>query len=236
MRDEAGYECGMRVDIITIFPGIVAGILNESIMARAQAGGYLDLHLHQLRDWTHDRHRTTDDLPYGGGQGMIMKPEPWFEAIEEMRAEGCRVILPSPQGVVFDDAMARSLAKESHLLFVCGHYEGIDQRVIDTLVDLELSIGDYVLTNGALAAGVIVDAVVRQIPGVLGDEKSAAEDSFSNGLLEGPHYTRPVEFRGQRVPEVLLSGNHAAIERWRREQAEARTRERRPDLWQKLGK
>jgi len=220
----------MRVDIISIFPGICAGPLNESMMKRAQELGYLELHLHQLRDWTHDRHRITDDMPYGGGQGMVMKAEPIFEAVEALRTPGCRVLFPSAQGRVFDHQRALGLSREAHLIFICGHYEGVDQRVIDHLVDEEISLGDYVLTNGAIASAVIVDAVVRLIPGVLGDAKSAAEDSFSEGLLEGPQYTRPVEFRGWRVPEVLLSGNHAAIAAWRAEQAREKTRERRPDL------
>jgi len=225
----------MRVDILTIFPGICAGPLNESMMKRAQEQGLLDLHLHQLRDWTQDRHRTTDDMPYGGGQGMVMKVEPIFEAIESLRTPESRVLFPSAQGRVFHHQRAVELSQESHLIFICGHYEGVDQRVIDHLVDEEISLGDYVLTNGAIASAVMVDAVVRLIPGVLGDAKSAAEDSFSEGLLEGPQYTRPVEFRGWRVPDILLSGNHGAIAQWRRQQACAKTRERRPDLWGSQG-
>jgi len=220
----------MRIDIITIFPEICEGPLGVSIMKRAQAMGKLELGIHQLRDWTHDRHRMTDDVPYGGGPGMVMKPEPIFEAVEAVRTPGCKVVLPAAQGRRLDHSLATTLSREQHLVFVCGHYEGVDQRAIDGLVDLEISLGDYVLTNGALAAAVVVDAVVRLIPGVLGDEGSAADDSFGAGLLEGPQYTRPVEYRGMRVPEILLSGNHAAIAAWRHQQAVERTRVRRPDL------
>jgi len=220
----------MRVDIITLFPEICTGPLRASIMRRAQEMGHLQLRIHQLRAWTHDRHHTTDDMPYGGGQGMVMKPEPIFEAVESLRREESCVIFPSAQGERFADPVARELALAPHLIFVCGHYEGVDQRVIDHLVDREISLGDYVLTNGGLASAVMVDAIVRLIPGVLGDANSAAEDSFSAGLLEGPQYTRPVEYRGMRVPDILLSGNHGAIARWRKEQAETVTRQRRPDL------
>lgn len=220
----------MRVDIITLFPEICTGPLRASIMRRAQEMGHLQVRIHQLREWTHDRHRITDDMPYGGGQGMVMKPEPIFEAVESLRTPESCVIFPAAQGERFSDPLARELALAPHLIFICGHYEGVDQRAIDYLVDREISLGDYVLTNGALAAAVMVDAVVRMMPGVLGDENSAAEDSFSAGLLEGPQYTRPVEYRGMRVPEILLSGNHGAIAKWRKEQAEALTRQRRPDL------
>ncbi len=183
-----------------------------------------------MRDFTHDKHRVVDDKPYGGGPGMLMKPEPIFEAVESVRRDESRVLLMTPQGRRFDQATARRLAAARHLVIICGHYEGIDERVREALVDEEISIGDYVLTNGALAAAVLVDAVTRLLPGVLGDDQSAAADSFENGLLEYPQYTRPAQFRGMQVPPVLVSGNHAAIASWQKEQARQRTRQRRPDL------
>jgi tRNA (guanine37-N1)-methyltransferase len=186
--------------------------------------------VHNLRDYAHDRHQSVDDRPFGGGPGMLLKPEPLFEAVEALSNESTRVILMSPSGRTFAQAIARELARESHLLLVSGHYEGFDERVREQLADDELSIGDYVLTNGSLPAMVVIDAVTRLLPGVLGDDQSANEESFSAGLLEYPQYTRPAEFRGLKVPEVLLSGNHAQIAAWRAEQARARTRERRPDL------
>ena len=227
----------MKIDILTLFPGMFAGPLDESIVGRARTAGILDLRIHNLRDWTHDRHRTVDDTPYGGGPGMVLKPEPLFEAVEALRAErgaGLKVILTSPSGRVFTQEVARELAREESVLLVCGSYEGFDERVREHLADDELSIGDYVLTNGALPAMVIVDAVTRLLPGALGDDASSQEESFSHGLIEYPHYTRPAEFRGWGVPEILQSGNHAAIERWRRVQAMKRTAERRPDLWEKI--
>jgi len=235
----------MRIDIITLFPEICRAPLNESMMKRAQENGALELHIHNLRDWTRDKHHVVDDAPFGGGQGMVMKPEPIFAAVEELRGERgktssaeqsrienreSKVILMSPTGRRFDQRMAQQLSQESHLIIVCGHYEGVDQRVVEHLIDEEISIGDYVLTNGAIAAVVLVDAVVRLIPGVLGDEQSAHDDSFREGLLEAPQYTRPGEFRDWKVPEILLSGNHAQIAAWRKEQAKKRTRENRPDL------
>lgn len=221
----------MRIDILTLFPNICAGPLNESMMKRAQAQGALELGIHNIRDWATDKHRVTDDTPYGGGPGMVMKAEPIFRAVEELRTEGARVILLTPQGRVFRQALARDYARETHLIFICGHYEGVDHRVVDHLVDDELSLGDFVLTNGAIAANVVVDAVVRLLPGVLGHELSAEHESFSEpGLLEGPHYTKPAEFRGWAVPDVLLSGHHAEIERWRNEQGRLRTARNRPDL------
>jgi tRNA (guanine37-N1)-methyltransferase len=237
----------MRIDILTLFPEVCRAPLNESMMKRAQQNGALELRIHNLRDWTTDKHHVVDDAPFGGGQGMVMKAEPIFAAIEELREgkqktsnvqrptsnvelQRPKVILMSPAGQRFDQRMANDLAGESHLIIICGHYEGIDHRVIEQLVDAEISVGDYVLTNGAIAAVVLVDAVVRLLPGVLGDDQSAADDSFSAGLLEGPQYTRPAEFRGWKVPEVLLSGNHAAIAAWRKEQALQRTRQNRPDL------
>ena len=200
-------------------------------MGRAQQTGSLELSIHNLRDWTHDRHRTVDDSPFGGGPGMVMKPEPIFAAVESLRGENSRVLLMSPQGRRFTQPLAEELAQESHLILVCGHYEGVDHRVIEHLIDEEISIGDYVLTNGAIAAVVVVDAIVRLLPGVLGHELSAADDSFASGLLEAPQYTRPAEFRGWKVPDVLLSGHHAEIAAWRKREAERRTRQNRPDLF-----
>jgi tRNA (guanine37-N1)-methyltransferase len=242
----------MKIDIVTLFPEICRAPLGESIMKRAQEYGIVELHIHNLRDWTTDKHHVVDDAPFGGGQGMVMKPEPILAAVEDLRTEKqktsnaqrptfnvqplkiqnrkSKIILMSPAGHRFDQQMASQLSQESHLIVVCGHYEGVDHRVIENLVDLEISIGDYVLTNGAIAAVVLVDAIVRLLPGALGNERSAAEDTFSSGVLEAPQYTRPAEFRGWKVPQVLLSGNHAEIAKWRKEQAIKRTRENRPDL------
>jgi tRNA (guanine37-N1)-methyltransferase len=220
----------MKIDVLTLFPAMFAGPLDESIIRRAREAGRLDLTIHNLRDYAHDRHKTVDDRPFGGGPGMLLKPEPIFEAVGSLAREGTRVILLSPAGRPFSQAIAHELAGIEHLLMVSGHYEGFDERVREQLADDELSIGDYVLTNGALPVMVIIDAVTRLLPGVLGDEGSARDDSFSQGLLEYPQYTRPAEFRGAKVPEVLLSGNHAEIARWRAEQAHLRTKERRPDL------
>jgi tRNA (guanine37-N1)-methyltransferase len=260
----------MKIDILTLFPDICRAPLGESMMKRAREKEIVDLRIHNLRDWTTDKHHIVDDAPFGGGQGMVMKPEPIFAAVEELRREAertpnppspgtgsavasaqrstsnaqfqhptssiqypvSRIVLMSPAGKRFDQQMASDLARERHLLIICGHYEGVDHRVIEHLVDLEISIGDYVLTNGAIAAVVLVDAVVRLLPGALGHEQSAADDSFSPAAagLEAPQYTRPAEFRGWKVPEILLSGNHAEIKKWREEQALKRTRENRPDL------
>jgi tRNA (guanine37-N1)-methyltransferase len=220
----------MKIDVLTLFPGMFAGPLDESIIKRAREAGRLDLAIHNLRDYAHDRHKTVDDRPFGGGPGMLLKPEPIFEAVEDLASGNTHVILLSPSGRAFNQAIAGELAGREHLLLVSGHYEGFDERVREQLADDELSIGDYVLTNGALPVMVIIDAVTRLLPGVLGDEESARQDSFSNGLLEYPQYTRPAEFRGMKVPEVLLSGNHAQIAQWRAEQARQRTKERRPDL------
>src|SRR6266480_5064778 len=236
----------MKIDILTLFPEICRAPLSESMMKRAQENKIVDLRIHNLRDWTTDKHHTVDDAPFGGGQGMVMKPEPIFAAVEELKqktpnaqrptpnveVQKPKVILMSPAGRRFDQQLATELSKESHLIVICGHYEGVDQRVIEHLVDLEISIGDYVLTNGAIAAVVLVDAVVRLLPGVLGHELSAADDSFSPATagLESPQYTRPSDFRGWKVPDILLTGNHAEIAAWRREQAEKRTRKNRPDL------
>jgi tRNA (guanine37-N1)-methyltransferase len=244
----------VRIDILTLFPNIASIPLGESMIGKAQQRGLVTIQVHNLRDWARDKHRTTDDAPYGGSQGMVMKCEPIFDAVEELKkAESAQFLVPSaeseapsqdptkhsspivlylsPGGKRFDQKFAAQYAQAgAHLILLCGHYEGIDQRVIDHLVDEEISIGDYVLTNGALAAAVFTDAVVRLLPGVLGDENSAPDDSFASGLIEGPQYTRPVEFRGWRVPDILLSGNHAAIAKWRRDQAVIKTKRVRPDL------
>ena len=220
----------MKIDVLTLFPAMFAGPLDESIVKRARTKGLLDLTIRNLRDWTHDPHKTVDDRPFGGGPGMVLKPEPIFEAVAELANDSTRVLLMSPAGRKFDQQFARELAQEKHLLLISGSYEGVDERVIETLVDDEVSIGDFVLTNGALPAMLIVDAVTRLLPGALGDDESATDESFSHGLLEYPHYTRPAEFRGMKVPDVLMSGHHAEIEKWRKEQAKLRTKDRRPDL------
>jgi tRNA (guanine37-N1)-methyltransferase len=226
----------MRIDILSLFPAIPSAILGESIIKRAQEKGHVEIRSRNLREWARDKHHVTDDAPYGGSPGMVLKCEPIFAAIEALQEESAavgsraKVLLMSPAGRPLTHQLATSFASESRLIILCGHYEGVDQRVIEHVVDEEISIGDYVLTNGALAAAVFVDAVVRLIPGVLGDSASAEHDSFSAGLLEGPQYTRPVEFRGWRVPDVLLSGNHAAIAAWRQERALEKTRRVRPDL------
>jgi tRNA (guanine37-N1)-methyltransferase len=235
----------LKIDILTLFPEICRAPLSESIMKRAQENKIVDLRIHNLRDWTKDKHRIVDDAPFGGGQGMVMKPEPIFAAVEELRGarqetpnaqlsrienRKSKIILMSPAGRRFDQSMAERFSREPHLIVICGHYEGVDHRVIEHLVDLEISIGDYVLTNGAIAAVVLVDAIVRLLPGALGHEQSAADDSFSGGLLEAPQYTRPAEFRDWKVPDVLVSGNHAEIAAWRKKEALRRTRENRPDL------
>jgi len=229
------WFCSMKIDVLTLFPAMFAGPLDESIVKRARAEGLLDLAVHNLRDYAHDRHRTVDDKPFGGGPGMLLKPEPIFEAVEKLSREKTRLILLTPAGRKFNHSIARELARQEHLLLVCGSYEGFDERVREALANDELSIGDYVLTNGALPAMVIVDAVTRLLPGALGDDQSAHDESFSCGLLEYPQYTRPAEFRGMKVPEVLLSGNHAEIEKWRLEQAKHRTKERRRDLLEQNG-
>ncbi len=225
----------MKIDILTLFPEICRAPLSESMMKRAQENKIVDLRIHNLRDWTTDKHHIVDDAPFGGGQGMVMKPEPIFAAVEELQRSAIKnqkskIILMSPAGRRLDQTIATGLSKESHLIVICGHYEGVDHRVIEHIVDLEISIGDYVLTNGAIAAVVLVDTVARLLPGVLGHEQSAHDDSFSAGLLEAPQYTRPAEFRGWKIPEALLSGNHAEIAKWRKEQALKRTKQNRPDL------
>jgi len=221
----------MIIDIITLFPEIALAPLGESIIQRARAAGIAEVRAHNLRDWSEDKHRRVDDTLCGGGAGMLIRPEPVFAAVEALRRPESKVILMTPQGRVFKQSVARELAAEGHLLILCGHYEGVDHRVVDALVDLELSIGDYVLTNGALAAAVVCDAVIRLLPGALGDERSPEDESFSDPhLLEAPAYTRPVEFRGMAVPEVLLSGHHAKIAEWKHRKAEERTKANRPDL------
>ncbi len=231
----------MDIDIITLFPGMFRGPLEESILARAVEKGLLQIRVHNLREFASGRHQVVDDYPFGGGPGMVMKPEPIFAAVESIRREGGRVVLMTPQGRPFRQAIAREFAQEQQLVLLAGHYEGVDERVRQHLVDDELSIGDYVLTGGELAAMVVCDAVARLIPGVLGAGESTVEESFAAGVLEYPQYTRPAEFRGWRVPEVLLSGDHARVARWRREQSLLRTLHRRPELlgpeeWEELRK
>jgi len=222
----------MRFDIFTLFPEMFSAYLNESILKRAQEADILEFGLHNIRDYTTDKHRTTDDEPYGGGGGMVMKPEPIFAAVEDVLGVPpvCPVILLTPQGRRFDQRVAVELASYGHLALLCGRYEGIDERVREHLVTDEISLGDFVLTGGELPAMAIIDAVSRLLPGVLGDPDAAQKDSHASGLLEYPHYTRPPEFRGWEVPEVLRSGNHAEIEKWRQAQSLERTRQRRPDL------
>ena len=222
----------MKFDILTLFPAMFEGPFSESIIKRAAQDGLIEIRLHDIRAWAFDRHRTADDYPYGGGAGMVMKVEPLAACIETVKAErpAARVILTTPRGKPFDQALAGELANEEELLIICGRYEGVDERVRELFVDDEISLGDFVMTGGELAAMVIVDAVARLVPGVLGSSESAAADSFSDGLLEYPQYTRPAEFRGLKVPEVLLSGNHREIAGWRRRQAMQRTLAGRPDL------
>lgn len=225
----------MKIDVLTIFPEAVRAGVDFSIIKRAQEKGAVSIEVHDIRDFAADKHRTTDEPPYGGGAGMVMKPEPIFAAAESVMdaSEKTRVVLTSPQGEVFTQEKAAELSACSHIVFICGRYEGVDERVRDALVTDELSIGDYVLTGGELPALVMLDAIVRLIPGVLGAEESVLEESFSEGLLEYPQYTRPAEFRGMSVPDVLLSGHHAEIAKWRRTQSLKRTLERRPDLLDK---
>mgnify|MGYP003957430349 FL=1 len=220
----------MKVDIISLFPEMFVGPLDESILKRAQDKELLDLNIHNLRDFTTDRHHVVDDRPFGGGPGMVLKPEPVFDAIESIRTNNATVLMMAPSGKQFQQSDAVRLSESSHLIFLCGSYEGFDERIREALVDEAFSIGDYVLTNGALPAMVIVDCVTRLIPGVLGDAESSVDESFSHGLLEYPHYTRPQNFRDMKVPEILMSGNHAAIAKWRHEQAVKRTEATRPDL------
>src|SRR5471032_2937748 len=220
----------LRIDVLTLFPRMLDGFLGETMLGRAIEGGLLSVQAHDLRAWTLDKHRTADDRPFGGGAGMVLKPEPVFAAIEQLQTPGCRRIYLTPDGTPFSEPLARELARQSHLIFLSGHYEGIDQRIRDGVIDQEISIGDYVLTNGTLAAAVVIDALARFIPGVLGEEKSLTHESFSGKVLDFPQYTRPAEFRGMSVPEVLLSGNHAEIEKWRAARSLEKTKSVRPDL------
>jgi tRNA (guanine37-N1)-methyltransferase len=223
----------VNIDVLTLFPEMMDGPLTCSILQRAQTSGKATIRRHNIRDYTHDKHRTVDDRPYGGGPGMVMMCEPLVEAIEAVQrieAEPAHVVFMTPEGSRFTQARAEALARKPRLMLISGHYEGIDERVREGWVQEELSIGDYVLTNGTLPALVVIDAVVRLLPGVLGNDDSAGKESFTSALLEGPQYTRPLDFRGRKVPDILLSGNHAAIEAWRQRQALGRTRERRIDL------
>lgn len=222
----------MKIDLITLFPEMIRGFLSESMIGRARQAGLLEVHVHNLRDWARDKHKTTDDRPFGGGAGMLLKPEPIFAAIEALRSPEATTIYFAPDGERLTTELALEFSRSPHLILLSGHYEGVDQRVRDCLIDREVSIGDYVLTNGTLPAAVFIDATARQIPGVLGEEKSLTQDSFRNKMLSFPQFTRPAEFRGMKVPEVLLSGDHAKIESWREEQRIGRTGRLRPDLSQ----
>ena len=220
----------MRIDVITLFPRMLDGFLTESILGKGIESGRLAVKVHDLRQWSTDKHRTADDRPFGGGAGMVLKPEPVFAAVEQLQTPGCRRIYLTPDGVPLSPGLAEELSHQQHLVLLSGHYEGIDQRIRDTVIDQEVSIGDYVLTNGTLAAAVLIDALARFIPGVLGEEKSLTTESFTSKLLDFPQYTRPAEFRGMSVPEILLSGNHAEIEKWRHARQVEKTRQVRPDL------
>ena len=220
----------MRIDVLTLFPAMLDGFLAESMLGRAQEAKLLEVKVHNLRDWATDKHKVTDDRPFGGGAGMVLKCEPVFAAIEQVQTPGCRRIYLTPDGTPLSPALALELSQQSHLVMLSGHYEGIDQRIRDQVIDQEVSIGDYVLTNGTLAAAVVIDALARFIPGVLGEEKSLTTESFTSKLLDFPQYTRPAVYRGMSVPEVLLSGNHGEIEKWRHARQVEKTRQVRPDL------
>jgi tRNA (guanine37-N1)-methyltransferase len=220
----------LTIDLLTLFPRMLDGFLTESILGKGIAAGLLTVNIRDVRQWSTDKHRTADDRPFGGGAGMVMKPEPVVAAIESLQTPGCRRIYLTPDGTPLSPAIALELSQQTHLILLSGHYEGIDQRIRDTVIDQELSIGDYVLTNGTLAAAVLIDALARFIPGVLGEEKSLTHESFTSKLLDFPQYTRPAEFRGMSVPGVLLSGNHAEIEKWRQARQVEKTRQVRPDL------
>ncbi len=223
-------DTALEIDLLTLFPGMATGYLEESMLGRAQKHRLLSVHVHDIRKWAEGKHKVTDDRPFGGGAGMVMKPEPLFGAIESLKREDSQVIYMAPDGEKLTQPLAKELSQAKHLVFLSGHYEGIDQRVRDCLVDREVSIGDYVLTNGTIAACVVIDALARYIPGVLGEEKSLTQDSFTASLLTFPQFTRPAEFRGMRVPEVLLSGNHAEIDAWRLAQRKKNTKSKRPDI------
>lgn len=224
----------MRIDILTLFPNMFSGPFQESIIARGQKRGLLEINIHYLRKWAEGRHQTVDDRPYGGGTGMVLMTEPLARAIEELRKENSKVILLDPGGGVFSQKKARTLSKEDHLILIAAHYESVDQRIREHFIDEEISIGDYVLTGGELPAMVLVDAITRLVPGVLGKEDATTNESFEDGLLEYPQYTRPEDFRGWKVPEVLLSGDHKRIETWKKEKSLERTQKNRPDLLKKL--
>ncbi|MFO7840910.1 MAG: tRNA (guanosine(37)-N1)-methyltransferase TrmD [Fidelibacterota bacterium] len=227
----------MRIDVLTCFPEMILPVVNESIVKRAREKGLVNIQVHDLREFSQDKHRKTDDYPFGGGSGMVMTPQPLYDGISTLLEAGedteklSRVIYPTADGKLFDQKTAASLSEEAHLLFVCGHYKGIDQRIRDMLITDEISIGDYVLTGGEIPSMVIMDAVIRLLPGVLNEIESALSDSFSHPLLDCPWYTRPEKFRGHTVPEVLMSGHHANIEAWRKEERIRKTKERRPDMW-----
>lgn len=220
----------LKADILTLFPEMLAGFLGESMLGRACKAGLLDIKAHNIRDWAVDKHKITDDRPFGGGPGMLMKPEPVFAAIEALQTPGCTRIYMCPDGEKLTPSLALEFSRAGHLVILSGHYEGIDERIREKLIDREVSIGDYVLTNGTLPAAVLLDAAARYVPGVLGEENSLTNDSFNSNLLSFPQYTRPAEFRGMKVPEVLLSGNHAEIEKWRRQKQVEKTKARRPDI------
>ena len=222
-----------RIDVLTLFPRMLDGFLAESILGKAVEAGLISVQVHDLRGWTTDKHHRADDRPFGGGAGMVLKPEPVFAAIEQLQRPGCRRIYLTPDGVPLSPELAEDLSRQQHLVLLSGHYEGIDQRIRDQLIDQEISIGDYVLTNGTLAAAVLIDALARFVPGVLGEEKSLTSESFTGKLLDFPQYTRPAEFRGLSVPEVLLSGHHGEIEKWRLARRTEKTRQVRPDLLEK---
>lgn len=225
----------MRIDIVTALPKMLTSPLNESMLKKAQERGVVTIGVHDLRDYTHDRHRTVDDSPYGGGAGMVLKPEPVFEAVEKLLAERTYddVILLTAEGETFNQKVANELSLKENVVFICGHYKGVDERIRERLVTREISIGDYVLTGGEIAALTVIDAIVRILPGALGDSESALNDSFQTGLLDSPQYTRPADFRGMKVPDVLLNGNHEEVRKWREAKSVERTSERRPDLMEK---
>jgi tRNA (guanine37-N1)-methyltransferase len=220
----------MRIDVLTLFPPMLDGFLSESMLGRAQEAKLLKVKVHNLRDWSTDKHHTTDDRPFGGGAGMVLRCEPVFAAIEQLQTPGCRRIYLTPDGTPLSPALALELSQQQHLVMLSGHYEGIDQRIREKVIDQEISIGDYVLTNGTLAAAVVIDALARFIPGVLGEEKSLTTESFTSKLLDFPQFTRPAVYRDMSVPEVLLSGNHGEIEKWRHAQQLKKTQQVRPDL------
>jgi len=225
----------MRIDIVTAFPKLLSSPLNESMLKKAKERNVVEIFVHDLRDYTEDKHKTIDDLPYGGGAGMVLKPEPIFRCVEKLFSERAYddVILMTADGETFDQSVANKLSMKNNFIFICGHYKGVDERIREGLVTKEISIGDYVLTSGEIAALVVVDALIRLLPGALGDSESALNDSFQAGLLDSPQYTRPIEFRGMKVPDVLSSGNHEEVRKWREEMSLARTAKRRPDLLEK---